>query len=85
MKITTIEDCNLIKLPIISSKRQGSITPIYNNIHLPFKIERVYYLYDVPVGSYRGGHAHKKLEQLIVAASGSFWRARLNGTITSHA
>ena len=72
MKMTTIDNCSLITLPIISSNRQGSITPIYNNIHLPFEIERVYYLYDVPVGSSRGGHAHRELQQLIVAASGSF-------------
>ena len=73
MKKTTIKDCKLIKLPVItSSDRKGSITPIYNNIHIPFGIQRVYYLYDVPSGSERGGHGHKELQQLIVAASGSF-------------
>ena len=69
---TTFKDCKIIELPIIQSSRQGSITPIYNKIHVPFDIKRVYYLYDVPAGSERGGHAHKELEQLIVAASGSF-------------
>lgn len=59
-------------MPVIKSKRKGSITPIYNNVHIPFDIQRVYYLYDVPAGSERGGHAHKKLQQLIVAATGSF-------------
>jgi dTDP-4-dehydrorhamnose 3,5-epimerase-like enzyme len=72
MKKTTIKDCLIIDLPVISSDRQGIITPIYNNVHIPFNIQRVYYLYDVPAGSKRGGHGHKELEQLIVAASGSF-------------
>jgi hypothetical protein len=62
----------IIELPVIKSERQGSITPVYNKIQIPFDIERVYYLFDVPAGSERGGHAHKKLQQLIVAASGSF-------------
>ena len=72
MNKTTCSDCKLIELPVIQSDRCGAITPIYNNIHIPFDIQRVYYLYDVPAGSERGGHAHKKLQQLIVAASGSF-------------
>jgi len=72
MKKTTINDCTIVKLPVIASKHRGSITPIYNNVHIPFDIQRVYYLYDVPAGSKRGGHAHKELQQLIVAASGSF-------------
>ena len=70
--ITTIEDCNIIKLNTIKSNRKGSITPVYNNIHIPFNIKRVYYLYDVPTYSQRGGHAHKNLKQLIIAVSGSF-------------
>ncbi|MBC8146625.1 MAG: WxcM-like domain-containing protein [Bacteroidetes bacterium] len=69
---TTIKDCKIIKLPVIKSKRKGSITPIYNSVQIPFDIQRVYYLYDVPAGSERGGHAHKELQQLIIAASGSF-------------
>ena len=72
MDKTNLNDCNLIHLPVIESNRKGSITPIYNKIHIPFDIRRVYYLYDVPAGSERGGHAHKELKQLIVAASGSF-------------
>ena len=55
-----------------TSIRQGSITPVYNNVHVPFEIQRVYYLYDVPAGSERGGHAHKELQQFIVAGFGSF-------------
>lgn len=50
----------------------GSITIVQNGNHQPFNVQRVYYLYDVPSGSDRGGHAHKELFQLIVAASGSF-------------
>ena len=72
MKKTTIKDSKVIELPIKRSYRGGSITPIYNHEHVPFAIERVYYLYDVPAGSHRGGHAHKQLQQLIVAVSGSF-------------
>jgi len=62
----------LISLEQIHSNRKGTLTPVYNDFHVPFKIKRVYYLYDTPAGSERGGHAHKNLQQLIVAASGSF-------------
>ncbi len=72
MNNTTCEDCKLIDLTVIQTPRQGAITPIYNSVHVPFDIKRVYYLYDVPAGSERGGHAHKALQQLIIAASGSF-------------
>jgi hypothetical protein len=67
----TVFDCSIIHLPKIQN-RVGNITPIQNNIEVPFEIKRVYYLYDVPGGESRGAHAHKKLEQLIIAASGSF-------------
>jgi len=50
----------------------GNLTPIYGNEHIPFEIARIYYLYDVPGGQKRGGHAHKELQQLIVSATGSF-------------
>lgn len=66
-----IHACNVIELNKIHN-RSGNITIIQNELHLPFSIRRVYYLYDVPGGSERGGHAHKELYQLIVAASGSF-------------
>lgn len=67
----TVDTCRLIDLPKIHDPR-GNLTFIEGGVHVPFPIERVYYLYDVPGGSERGGHAHKGLHQLIVAMSGSF-------------
>lgn len=67
----SIEDCKIIGLPKISDPR-GNLTFIEGNSHIPFDIKRVYYLYDVPGGAERGGHAHKELHQLIIAMSGSF-------------
>jgi hypothetical protein len=63
--------CKIIELPQIKDQR-GNLTFIEQNRHIPFDIKRVYYLYDVPGGESRGGHAHRKLEQFIIAASGSF-------------
>ncbi|MEI6122899.1 MAG: FdtA/QdtA family cupin domain-containing protein [Bacteroidota bacterium] len=67
----SISDCTILELPKIHN-RAGNITALENNISLPFEIKRVYFLYDVPGGECRGGHAHKELEQLIVAVSGAF-------------
>jgi len=64
-------DCKIIDLPKIADPR-GNLSFIEGGQHLPFDIKRVYYLYDVPGGSDRGSHAHKKLHQFIVAMSGSF-------------
>lgn len=69
--ISDIHSCNVVEL-IKIHRQEGNITIIQNGSHQPFDIKRVYYLYDVPGGSERGGHAHKNLYQLIVAASGSF-------------
>ena len=66
-----IQDCRIIALPKISDPR-GNLTFIEGGQHLPFEIQRVYYLYDVPGGAERGGHAHKALHAFIVAMSGSF-------------
>ena len=66
-----IENCRIIELPKISDPR-GNLTFIEGGQHIPFDIRRVYYTYDVPGGSNRGGHAHKALHQLIIAMSGSF-------------
>ncbi|RCK40250.1 MULTISPECIES: sugar 3,4-ketoisomerase [Thalassospira] len=67
----SIHHCKIMELPKISNA-QGNLTFIEGNNHIPFDIQRVYYLYDVPGGATRGGHAHKDLHQLIVAMSGSF-------------
>jgi hypothetical protein len=66
-----ISDCKIIELPKVADAR-GNLTFIEGSRHIPFDIKRVYYLYDVPGGAERGGHAHKGLHQLIVAMSGSF-------------
>lgn len=66
-----LENCRIVELPKISDPR-GNLTFVEGNRHVPFPIERVYYLYDVPGGAERGGHAHKGLSQLIIAMSGSF-------------
>jgi len=63
--------CKIIDLPKITDPR-GNLTFVEAHQHIPFDIRRVYYLYDVPGGSERGGHAHKQLQQLIIAMSGSF-------------
>ena len=66
-----IDNCQVFELPKITDPR-GNLTFIEANRHIPFSIQRVYYLYDVPGGSERGGHAHKALSQLIIAIAGSF-------------
>ena len=66
-----LEKCQILDLPRINDPR-GNLTFVEANRHIPFSIQRVYYLYDVPGGSERGGHAHKSLRQLIIALSGSF-------------
>ncbi len=68
---STIYDCSVIELNKIHN-RSGNITVIEGKTDIPFDIKRVYYLYDVPGGAERGGHAHKDLQQIIVAASGCF-------------
>lgn len=70
-RIYDIHSCNVVELSKIH-RPEGNITIIQNGSHQPFDVKRVYYLYDVPGGSERGGHAHKKLHQLVVSASGSF-------------
>lgn len=70
-QLSDIYNCNVVELPKIHNIA-GNITIIQNGTTQPFDVKRVYYLYDVPGGSDRGGHAHKNLEQLIIAASGCF-------------
>ncbi|MBY0438960.1 MAG: FdtA/QdtA family cupin domain-containing protein [Burkholderiales bacterium] len=66
-----IEQCRFIELPIVHDPR-GNLTFVEGSRHIPFDIKRVYYLYDVPGGATRAGHGHRKLEQLVIAMSGSF-------------
>jgi hypothetical protein len=67
----SLQECRIIELPKIPDAR-GNLTFIENHRHIPFEMQRVYYLYDVPGGSDRGSHAHRELHQFIVAMSGSF-------------
>ena len=65
-------DCTVIELVKHHSDRKGNLSVVENGVTLPFSVKRVYYLYDIPGGEGRGAHAHRELEQLIIAASGSF-------------
>lgn len=67
----SIYNCSVIELTKIHN-RSGNLTSLEGNIDIPFDVKRLYYLYDVPGGAERGGHAHKELHQLIIAASGCF-------------
>lgn len=69
---STVYDCTVIELDRHHSDRKGNISVVENCRDVPFNVKRAYYLYDVPGGESRGGHAHKELRQLIIAASGSF-------------
>lgn len=70
MTKASIDNIKFLDIPKINDPR-GNLAVIEKSV-IPFKIERIYYLFDVPSGSYRGGHAHKKLSQFIIALSGSF-------------
>ena len=72
MKNSNVYDCTMIGLDKHHSDRKGNLTVVENQDTVPFDVKRAYYLYDVPGGESRGGHAHKELSQLIIAASGSF-------------
>lgn len=71
MKFTSVFDCSIINLPKNHSEK-GNITAINSFKEIPFEVKRIYYLYDIPGGESRGGHAHLELNQIIIAASGSF-------------
>jgi hypothetical protein len=74
-----LADCRIIDLPRIADPR-GNLTFVEGNRHVPYDIKRVYYLYDVPGGAERGGHAHKQLHEFLVAMSGSFDVVLTDGT-----
>jgi hypothetical protein len=64
-------DHHLLNLTILPDSR-GKLCVVEKSTGLPFEIQRVYYLFDIPAGGYRGGHAHKRLQQILIAISGSF-------------
>jgi hypothetical protein len=66
-----LRDCKMLDFPRVQDPR-GNLTFIEGGRHVPFAVERVYYLYDVPGGAERGAHGHRRLEQVIIAMSGSF-------------
>ena len=67
----TVFNCSFLELNSIKN-RSGNITAIENGLDIPFNVERIFYLYDIPGGESRGAHAHKECHQFLVAASGSF-------------
>ena len=69
--MVSVRDARVIELPRIPDPR-GSLTVIEGGRHIPFDIKRIFYLYDVPGGEMRAGHANRDLQQIIIAASGSF-------------
>lgn len=71
LKDNTVYDCSVIDISKIRNEA-GNISVVENGENIPFNVKRIYYLYDVPSGETRGGHAHYELEQFIIAASGSF-------------
>lgn len=80
VKKHSVSDCGIIELDRHHSQRKGDISVVENGKEVPFDVKRIYYLYDVPGGADRGGHAHKELYQLIIAASGSFTVTLDDGT-----
>lgn len=70
-RYSPLSECKIINFPVVHDVR-GNLSFIEENRQIPFQIKRVYYLYDVPSGATRGGHAHKALHQVVIALSGSF-------------
>lgn len=66
-----IDDCKIHELPKVVNNA-GNLTSLNNGIEIPFEIKRVFYIFDIPAGESRGGHAHKNLHQFIIAVSGAF-------------
>ena len=71
MKINRLDKCNIVNLPKIEDPR-GNLTFLEEQNHIPFKIKRIFFIYDVPTGKNRGAHAHHDLEQFVICLSGSF-------------
>ena len=72
MENYSVFDCSIIELSKHHSDRKGNLSVVENHATIPFDVKRIYYLYDIPGGESRGAHAHKQLQQLIIAVSGSF-------------
>ena len=72
MTRANLDNCKIIPLKKIVDPTRGALTVVEQCNDVPFEVKRVYWTYDVPSGECRGGHAHKKLKQLLVAMSGSF-------------
>jgi hypothetical protein len=70
--MTTIDDCKILQFDKHNEDHRGNLTAIEGNITIPYEIKRVYYLYDVPGGESRAGHAHMELNAILIAVSGSF-------------
>lgn len=82
MEKYSVFDCTILEFDKHHSDRKGNLTVVENGKTLPFDVKRVYFLYDIPSGAERGGHAHKALFQLIVAVSGSFNVVLNDGSIS---
>ena len=67
----TVFDCGLYTLEK-NHEPEGNLTYVYNDVHIPFDVKRLFYSYDIPGGESRGAHAHKECHQFLIAASGSF-------------
>jgi hypothetical protein len=80
--VTSVADCRLLELPRIE-RPQGNLTAVEGGREVPFSLARVYYFYDIPGGEGRGGHAHRELEQVIVAVMGSFDVVLVDGSSRS--
>lgn len=70
--MTNLDECKIVTLARIVDPTRGALTVTEQGRDVPFDIRRAYWIYDVPSGESRGGHAHKELRQLLVAISGSF-------------
>jgi hypothetical protein len=69
--LADVERCAIVDLPKVADRR-GSLTYIEATRHVPFEVRRVFYIYDVPTGESRGGHAHRTLHQFLICLAGSF-------------
>lgn len=72
MELNKVDDCRVVDIETHSNGREGNLSVMQNDGGAPFTVRRVYYLYDVPGGESRGGHAHRELHEMLVAVSGSF-------------